>query len=184
MKSEESIHRAIEIFGLVVGRPEVGGEAWAAVMRAVSAQRSLSDSRNVQEHVIARIICGWVRLGSSKGAYKYGSMRVSADGDRGSRIGRSGHSSLDRSQVYQVCHVLAAIPYVLFSQIALMTRHDTPPPPLHLPISSIRPIPNSTIPPSRIPNRHPIIPLPPGSESQATRNVGRRDPQWTDDTRN
>jgi len=172
MRPEESIHRAIGIFGLIVGRPEVGGEAWDAVMRSISAQRSLSDSRNIQEHVIARIVCGWVRLGGGAGAFRSQQRGVSSR-YRSPRTGRSGQSSLDGSQVYQVCHVLAAIPYVPFSQIALMTRHDTPPPPLHLPISSIRPIPSSTIPPSRIPNRHSIIPVPPRSKGQETRNVSR-----------
>jgi hypothetical protein len=49
----------------------VGGEAWGAVMRAISTRKSLSDSMNVQEHVIARIICGWVRSGGSAGASRY-----------------------------------------------------------------------------------------------------------------
>jgi len=64
---DEDIHRAVEILGLIIGKAEVGGEAWVAVMRAVSAQRTLVDSMNVQEHVIARIICGWVRSGGSAG---------------------------------------------------------------------------------------------------------------------
>jgi hypothetical protein len=55
------------VLGLIIGRAEVGGEAWAAVIRAVSGQRALVDSTNHQEHVIARIICGWVRSGSVAG---------------------------------------------------------------------------------------------------------------------
>lgn len=38
-----------------------------AVMRAVSAQRTLVDSMNVQEHITARIVCGWVRSGGAAG---------------------------------------------------------------------------------------------------------------------
>jgi hypothetical protein len=64
---DEDVHRAVEILRLIIGRAEVGGEAWVAVMRAVSAQRTLVDSMNVQEHVIARIVCGWVRSGGAAG---------------------------------------------------------------------------------------------------------------------
>jgi telomere length regulation protein len=70
MKADERIHRAIDVFGLIIGRAEVGGEAWDAVMRAISTQKNLSDSTDVREHVIARIVCGWVRSGGSTGASK------------------------------------------------------------------------------------------------------------------
>jgi telomere length regulation protein len=66
---DEDVHRAVEILRLIIGKAEVGGEAWIAVMRAVSAQRTLVDSMNVQEHVIARIVCGWVRSGGAAGTY-------------------------------------------------------------------------------------------------------------------
>jgi telomere length regulation protein len=64
---DEDVHRAVDILRLIIGKAEVGGEAWVAVMRAVSAQRTLVDSMNVQEHVIARIICGWIRSGGAAG---------------------------------------------------------------------------------------------------------------------
>jgi telomere length regulation protein len=64
---DEGVHRAVEILRLIIGKAEVGGEAWVAVMRSVSAQRTLVDSMNVQEHVIARIICGWIRSGGAAG---------------------------------------------------------------------------------------------------------------------
>jgi len=65
----EDVHRAVEILSLIIGKAEVGGEAWVAVMRAVSAQRTLVDSMNVQEHVIARIVCGWVTSGGQAGTF-------------------------------------------------------------------------------------------------------------------
>jgi telomere length regulation protein len=64
---DENAHRAVEILELIIGKAEAGGEAWVAVMRAVSAQRTLVDSTNIQEHVIARIVCGWVRPGGAAG---------------------------------------------------------------------------------------------------------------------
>jgi len=66
---DEDVHRAVEILGLMIGKAEVGDEAWVAVMRAVSALRTLVDSTNVQEHVIARIVCGWVRSGGAAGTF-------------------------------------------------------------------------------------------------------------------
>lgn len=65
----EDVHRAIEVFKHIIGEAEMGGEAWVAVMRTVSAQRTLVGSMNVQEHVIARIVCGWVRSGGAVGMF-------------------------------------------------------------------------------------------------------------------
>jgi len=65
----EDVHRAVEILRMIIGKAEVGGEAWVAVMRAVSAQRTLVDSMNVQEQVIARIVYGWIRSGGQAGTF-------------------------------------------------------------------------------------------------------------------
>jgi len=108
---DEDIHRAVEVLGLIIGKAEVGGEAWVAVMRAVSAQRTLVDSTNVQEHVIARIVCGWVRSGGAAGTFAQRCSEYQLI-SRTPRICSGGHSPMDRSKVNQIRPILTAIPYV------------------------------------------------------------------------
>ena len=91
---DEDIHRAVKILRLVIGKAEIGGEAWVAVMRAVSAQRTLVDSMDVQEHVTARIICGWVRSGGAAGTSAEQSTWLQLI-SRTSRVRTGGHSPMD-----------------------------------------------------------------------------------------
>jgi hypothetical protein len=76
---DQNVHRAVEILKMIIGKAEVGGEAWIAVMRAVSAQRTLVDAMNVQEHVVARVMCGWVRSGGATGMYSQVGHESSAE---------------------------------------------------------------------------------------------------------
>ena len=80
VKPDENVHRAIEVFKQFIGPAEVGAEAWVAVIRAISAQRGLVDSNNTQEHVIARIACGWIRSGGAAGKSSQFDHKSSADG--------------------------------------------------------------------------------------------------------
>jgi hypothetical protein len=66
-QGDEDVHRAIEVFKLILGPAVVKGEAWEAVMRTISTQRTMGDSMSTQEHIIARIVSGWVRTGGAAG---------------------------------------------------------------------------------------------------------------------
>jgi hypothetical protein len=66
-QGDEDVHRAIQVLKLVLRPAAVKGEAWEAVMRTISTQRTMGDSVKTPEHIIARIVSGWIRTGGATG---------------------------------------------------------------------------------------------------------------------
>lgn len=64
-KPDERIKRAVQVFQSIVGNPEVGSEAWQAVVQSVVAKKGKSSMGlgDWRGHARNRLIVGWIAQG-------------------------------------------------------------------------------------------------------------------------
>lgn len=64
---DQRIRRCAEVLTFFIGKPDVGGEAWEAVMRGVVGRKQYDEPMGKEEHARSRVVVCWVARGGNGG---------------------------------------------------------------------------------------------------------------------
>jgi telomere length regulation protein len=66
-RPDSRVKRSVEVLTRIIGPPEIGGEAWEAVIMAMINGKRNGSAMDEREHALTRMAVAWVGTGGEKG---------------------------------------------------------------------------------------------------------------------